>query len=344
MTKAASSVFVRTDSDRTTIVTPKVDLGADVSESTSVELGYEIDAWTGASVDVVTAATGAITEVRNEVDAGVGHRHGDLQLSAGYRFSTETDYTSHGLVLGSRLELGRNNTTLGLDLLGSSDVVGRAGDPLFEQTLWSAGARASLAQVIDPKTIAEVVWETTRLDGFQASPYRFVAIGGDGSCATTAPFCVPEQVPEVRYRNAAFLRARRALAERWSAGLETRFYFDNWGVRSLVIQPELAWRPVKEAVVALRYRYYTQDEASFYRPRYFDSMGVDGYATRDRKLSTFFTHEIGASYLQRFALCGDRVLVGGARVGGSRIEYRAFVGLDHVWALETTLLLGLELP
>jgi len=344
MTKAASAVYVRTDTDRTTIVTPKVELAADVSASTSVEVGYEIDAWTGASVDVITAATGAITEVRNEVDAAVAHQRGDVKLSLGYRFSTEPDYTSHGVVLGSRLELARNNTTLGLDLLGSSDTVGRAGDPLFEQGLWSAGVRGSIAQVIDSKTIAELVWETTRLDGFQGSPYRFVAIGGDGTCASSAPFCISEQVPEVRYRNAAFLRARRALTETVSAGLEGRFYFDTWGVRSFVVQPDVAWQPTKAAVLALRYRYYTQGEASFYRPRYFDVMGVAGYATRDRKLSAFFTHELGASYLHRFTLCGDRVLVGGARVGGSRIEYQAFVGLERVWALELTALLGLELP
>lgn len=343
MTKAASSVFVRTDSDRTTIITPSLSVAADVTSTTNIEASYEIDAWTGASIDVVTAATGAIEEIRHETDVAVAQRLGELSLSASYRFSIEPDYRSHGGVLGGRVELGRKNTTLGLDLLGSIDTVGRAGDPFFEQEQRSAGARASLTQVLGKRTLAEVAWETTRATGYLASPYRWVAIGGDGICNTTAPFCVPENVPDARLRNSVFARGRRALGSTWSAGIEYRFYFDDWGVRSHAIGPDVAWRITEQGVLSLRYRYYTQGEATFYRPRYFDLMSSSGYATRDRKLSTFFSNEVGASFLQRFPLEGrDVVIVAGGRSTVSGIDYRAFVGLDRVLALELTALVGLE--
>lgn len=344
MTRAASAIYVRSDTDQTTIVTPKIDVAANVTASTNVDVAYEIDAWTGASIDVVTAATGAIHETRHEANAGIAHELGALGLHARYRYSTEPDYRSNGLVLGGRLDLARKNTTLGLDMLASDDVVGRAGDPLFARSLRSIGARFSLAQVIDRNTIADVALETSVLDGFQASPYRWVAIGGDGACASTAPFCVPEQVPDFRVRSSAFARVRRSLTRTVSAGLEYRFYFDTWSVRSHAIQPDVAWRLFDRGVLSLRYRYYTQDEASFYRPRYADLMD-NKFVTRDRKLSAFFSNELGASYLHRFELCdGDREIAVGLRSALSRIDYLAFVGLDHVYALELTALVGIELP
>lgn len=344
LTRAASAVYVRTDSDRTTIVTPKVDVAADVAAHTNVAVGYEIDAWTGASVDVVTAATPAIHELRHEVEVSATQELAALRLRAGYRHSTEPDYRSHGLVLGGQLELAHKNTTLGLDVLASDDAVGRAGDPSFDRPLRSLGARLALAQVIDRATLADVALESTVLDGYQASPYRWVAVGGDGTCGGAAPFCVPEHVPERRYRTSVFGRLRRAIARDVAVGLEYRFYFDDWGVRSHAVQPDVAWRVVEHGVLALRYRYYTQGEASFYRPRYFDVMG-SGDLTRDRKLSALFSHELGASYLHRFELQdGARVLTAGLRSSLSRLDYLAFVGLDHVYALELTALVGIELP
>ncbi|MDX2091199.1 MAG: DUF3570 domain-containing protein [Kofleriaceae bacterium] len=345
LTRATSSVYVRSDTDRTTVITPQLAVAANVTTSTNVEVGYEVDAWTGASVDVVTAATRAISERRNELDVGISHQAGRARFSGGYRFSIEPDYRSHGLVLGGRLELANKNTTLGLDLIASSDSVGRAGDPFFERSLRSAGARLSIAQVLDRASIVELVWESTRLDGFQASPYRWVAIGGDGTCASAAPFCIPEHVPDERFRHTLFARGRRALARHWSAGGEYRFYFDDWGIQSHAVQADVAWRVTPASMLSLRYRYYTQDEATFYRPRYFDLMSSGGYFARDRKLSAFLSHELGTTYLHRFELRdGDLALVGGLRAGGAWIDYLAFVGLDHVWVAELTALLGVELP
>lgn len=325
-------------------MTPKVAVSGEVANATSLDVGYEIDAWTGASIDVTTAATARIQEVRHEIDAAITKEHDDVRLNASYRYSTEPDYRSHGVVLGGTLGLADKNTSLGVDLLGSRDQVGRAGDPLFGQSLTSVGTRLSIAQLLDRKSLVELAWETTYLDGFQSSPYRWVAVGGDGTCASTAPFCVPENVPDDRFRHAAYLRGRRALGD-WSAGLEYRFYLDSWDVRSHALQPDVAWQISPNTTLSLRYRYYTQDEASFYRPRYADLMTSNGYVTRDRKLSAFYSQELGTSALRRFELAdGDRVIVAGARATLSQLTYLAFVGLEHVLAFELTAMLALELP
>jgi len=342
ITQASSTVYVRSDSDRTTVVSPQVHVAAEIGAA-SVETTYAVDAWTGASVDVVTAATSAIHEIRNEGTIGGGYDARVARLAASYRYSSEPDYWSHGLVLGAKRELAHKNTALGLDLLLSSDTVGRAGDPLFREALRSAGARAAFSQILDRRSLMELSWETTRINGFQASPYRYVAIGEMGTCAAGAPFCVPEDVPTGRTRNAAVVRARRALDAKLSAGLDYRFYFDSWGLRSHTLQPDLTYRVSRTGILSVRYRYYTQNEARFYRPRYFD-LATTGYITRDRKLSAFYAHEIGANYLHRFELGeGDTVLVAGLRASASYLDYLEFVGLRAVYAFEATAVLGLEL-
>lgn len=344
VTDASSTVYLRSDTDATTILSPTVKV-AGAMDGATLAGTYVVDAWTGASVDVVTAATKAITERRHEVDATAGYAHGIASVSANYRYSYEPDYQSHGLTIGGKVELAGKNTTVALDLLASDDTVGRSGDPSFGLPVKTAGARAAIAQVIDPKTIAEVGWQTTVIDGYQASPYRFVAIGDVGTCASSAPYCIPEQVPDSRIRNAFTLRARRALGRSLSAGVEYRFYFDTWRMLSHAVEPDVTIRISDAARLSLRYRYTTQSEASFYRPRYFDVMDTDGYVTRDRKLSALITNELGVQYLRTLeSEDGDKVLTWGVRSTLSRADYLAYVGLDHVWAIEVTGLVGVALP
>lgn len=346
VTAASSAVYVRTDSDATTVVSPHVRVAGvvDDEDRASVEASYTIDAWTGASIDVITAATEAITERRGEANVGGGYALDDARVAANYRHSTESDYWSHGLMLGAIFDLAQKNTSIAVTGLGSIDTVGRAGDPLFREPAWSAGGRLGLVQVLDRNTVAEVSFESTRAAGFLESPYRWVAIGGTGTCAGDAPFCVPEHVPDVRHRHAAAARARRALGDRLSAGLEYRFYLDSWGVTSHTVEPQLTLIAFEAGLLSLRYRYYTQREARFYRPRYFALDDGGGFVTRDRKLSTLFSNEVGLSYLQRIEVGdGDTVVIAGVRSSVSRLDYLAFVGLDLVVALELTATLGIEL-
>ena len=344
VTDASSTVYVRSDTDATTIISPTVKVAGAAGNATLAGT-YTVDAWTGASVDVVTAATKAIHERRNELDATGGYTHGIVSVSANYRYSHEPDYRSHGLTIGGKAELAGKNTTVSVDLLASDDTVGRSGDPGFGLAQRTIGGRASLAQVIDKKTIAEVGWQTIVVDGYQASPYRFVAIGDVGTCASNAPYCIPEQVPDLRIRNAFTLRARRALGKRVSGGVEYRFYFDDWRIASHTVQPDVAVRIGDASTLSIRYRYTTQSEASFYRPRYFDLMDTAGYVTRDRKLSALVTNEVGVQYLRTLESDdGDKVVTWGLRSTVSRADYLAYVGLDHVWAVELTALVGVAMP
>lgn len=342
-TEATSVVYVRTDSDATTIVSPRVRVAAEVQEAVGLEASYGIDAWSGASIDVVTAATGTIRERRDEINAGARYTRDELTVSGGYRYSTEPDYWSHGATARAALDLRERTTTLALDAFGGLDEVGRAGDPWFRAPLRSAGARATWTQVLGPATLADLSWETTGLDGYQASAYRWVAIGDEATCARGALFCVREQVPDRRWRHALNLRGRHALGDSLSLGLESRLYVDSWGVRSLTAQPDVAWLLSRQGTASLRYRYYTQREADFYRRQYVDLDTTDGHVTRDRKLSPFYGQELGVSYVHEWQISTlGIVLVTGLRASVGRLRYLAFTGLHHVDVLETTGSVGVD--
>jgi hypothetical protein len=61
-TTAASALYSRADTNATTVWSPRLRVAGKVGESLGVETAVALDAWTGASVDVTTAATKAIHE------------------------------------------------------------------------------------------------------------------------------------------------------------------------------------------------------------------------------------------------------------------------------------------
>jgi hypothetical protein len=353
-TTAASALYVRTDTNATTVWAPRERLAARIADTAGLEATVAFDAWTSASIDIVTAATRNLTtgaphvveEVRKEFTGGAYYEVGVATLSGGYRYSGENDYWSHGGVGNLALDLASKNTTLVFSGFGSADQVGRAGDRYWRAEQGSFGGRVGLTQVLDAKSLMQLTWETTHISGYQASPYRYVAVGGNGTCRGSSPseptpFCLPEVVPDERWRSAAVARARRALGSKVSVGLEYRFYFDDWGIMSHTLAPDLQWLVAEHATLSLHYRYYTQDDASFYRPRYLTGP-AQGYLTRDRELSALYSNRLTLGYMQEFELTPHTALTLGARLGVTRFKYLNFVGLTQVGALEATALLSLD--
>jgi len=346
VTTVASSLYARSDTNATTVWSPRVHVAGKLGESAGVDTAIALDSWTAASIDITTAATSAVHEIRSEVTAGGFYEFENATLAAGYRYSTENDYWSNGGVASLTVDMASNNTTLGIAGFGSKDTVGRAGDPGFKKPQSSIGGRLSLTQVLDTKSLLQLSWETTSVEGYQAGPYRFVAVGGTdtGLCAGSAPFCLPEAVPGQRLRSAAIATLRRALGDHASLGASYRFYFDDWGLSSHTLSPDLAWLITEHGTLSLNYRYYTQSDADFYRPRYLGGLGDVKYLTRDRELSSLYSHRIGLGYSHEIDVGeeGGAVLTTAFRGGVTRYEYLAFVGLEQVDALEGTLLLSLD--
>jgi hypothetical protein len=342
--RADAAFYARSDTDDTVVYAPRVHAGARLGDSIELDATYAMDAWTGASIDVVTAATGPIHELRHEINAAASYKIESLTLSGSYRYSTENDYWSNGGLGNLLLDLFDKNSTLALALFGAKDLVGNASDLDFRRPQDSLGGRLTLTQIIDTKTLLQGSVETLRITGYQASPYRWVGVNGVGLCAGVTRSCLPESHPHERMRTAISGRLRRAFGSKLSMGVEFRYYFDDWGVRSDTAATDLALLVGERATLGLSYRFYIQGEADFYQPSYHQPEGTLNYYTRDRKLSKFLSHRIGLEYVHGFALGehGGALFELGGRAGVTRIIYEEFLGLPSVDVLEFTGMLALS--
>jgi hypothetical protein len=340
----SSAVFVRTDSDHTVVISPRARVEKQLGAASTVDVSYAADVWTSASVDIRASASRPVTEQRDELDFALSHTLEDLTLTTSYRYSVENDYESHGATGGGSLNLADNNTTLALNLYGFLDSVGRSGDPKFDRGLATLGTRFSFTQVLDSKMLAQATYELAHLDGYQASPYRFVGIGGTGFGCLGAVQCLAEHEPDARTRHAFAVLLRRALTDQISLGGNYRFYLDNWGLSSHTLAVQLGWTMSGDTSLALRYRFYTQDGVRFYKPIYATLPTKDEFTTRDREQSPMHDHRIGLDLQQKAGIGGERgaTLVFNAGVGGDFYTYDDFVGLKSTKALELTFAVTLE--
>jgi hypothetical protein len=339
--EVGTALYVRSDSDDTTVVAPRLRYKADVAEATSVSAVYAVDVWTSASIDIVTSASSRpVTEQRDEIDLSLDHEFTDVIVTTAYRYSVEPDYVSHGLSGGFSYDFAQNNATLAVGLNVSSDEVGRAGDPEFSRDVSTSGGRLSFTQVLDVDTVATAVYELSRTTGFLSSAYRFVAIGLEWGCATPAPLCVPEVNPGERLRHALALSGRRSLGESVSVGAGYRLYLDDWGVLSHTVQADLGYLAGEHTLLAARYRFYTQGAADHYRPFY---LQPEPYVTTDKELSSLSSHRLALELEQGFEFVGDRQLITTFSIAPLLYTYDDFPPLEKITGIEFNAALTLVL-
>jgi hypothetical protein len=344
-----TGVFVRADSDHTVVVSPRIHLNQSVTEDTKVDLTYAADVWTSASIDIRASASLPVTEQRDELDVGITHAFEDLTLSAGYRFSIENDYKSHGATGSASIDLAEHNSTLAFTGYTFGDTVGRSGTPGFARALVTVGARLSFTQLFGPTTLGQLTYELSHLNGYQASPYRWVGFGGTGFGCQAAPqqdpntlTCLPEHEPDTRTRHALALVVRHGLFERLSIGGSYRVYVDSWSLLSHTFGAQLGLLLGADSLVTLRYRYYTQNGVNFYHEVYAAPSNRNTFTTRDREQSPMQDQHLGIELEQKVAVNERAKLVFRLSVGGGLYSYAAFVGLQQVTALDVSFAVSLE--
>lgn len=342
---ASSSVYVRTDSDHTTVVTPRIHVGSKVQPATRVDLTYSADVWTSASIDIRTSASKtAVTEQRDELNVGGSHELEDGSLTASYRFSTEPDYKSHGVTLGASRDFAQKNTTLALSGSGLFDQVGRAGDPAFSRSSRTFVLRASATQLLDNVTWIQGIYEISYASGYLASPYRFVGIGpASPRCSGEGNVCVRESLPDQRTRHAFALIARRALTEHVALGLSYRFYVDGWNIKSNTAQATFSVMPSATTRMSLEYRFYTQTAARYYEVNIPSLAALGRYTTRDKELSPFMSHALMLNFDQAIHVGDTSVVHLAAALGPTFYMFSDFFAYDHLRALEATIAARVDL-
>lgn len=341
--EAASAVYVRTDTDHTVVIAPRLRVTAPIVETTRVSVTYAADVWTSASVDIMASASKVpVTEQRDEIDVSLDHEFEDVTVTAAYRVSMEPDYLSNGGSGGFKWDFADNNSTLAVGVSGSSDDVGRAGDPGFSRKTGTLGGRLSFTQVLGVGTLAQGMYELSRITGYQGSPYRFVPIG-DAECTSAtegqsglSSVCSPEANPNERLRHAASLEMRQALSEVVSLGGAYRFYTDDWGIRSHTLRADIAWKLDTDTVLSPRYRFYVQNAANHYRSRY---LVAQKYVTNDKELSPLSSHRIALELDRVWHFSASSTLTTTLSGAALFYSYDDFLPLDHITAFEANVAL-----
>lgn len=344
---AGSSVYVRSDTDKTTVIAPRWHIGAPVADTTRVDLVYTADVWTSASIDIRTSASKRkVTEQRDEINTTVTQEFSDLSLSGTYRYSHEYDYQSHGGTLSGSYAMAEKSTTLDFRLGATFDAVGRAGDQNFDKSVRNLNLRLGLTQLIDQNTFIQVIYEIMDSNGFNSSAYRYVGFGTSNALCkyanaspTDKQYCVPERNPNDRLKHAFAVNFRRALGESLSLGLGYRFYFDSWAVASHTGTVELGWSPSTDLLLALRYRFYMQGAAKHYKQRfdYIDAEQMPAFSN-DKELSSFMAHRLAFDIEKEVELDerGHKLSIV-LSIAPSIFMYSNYAPLSQISAIETTL-------
>jgi hypothetical protein len=261
---------------------------------------FLVDAITSASASSGAANAEPFTERRYEAGLGYTHEFDPFTVAVDAKYSTESDYKSRYASARGQVELGQKNTVLGLGVGVSFDTVSAAGTQgPVQLTLRCDAMRpgatscplhtylvyASASQIVSPEAVVGVSVDVSALRGYQSNPYR-QAIAGET--------LVAERHPTDRNRQ-AFAATGRYYEPRTRTALigSYRYYRDSWEIHAHT--PEL--RIVQEIGytidASLRYRYYTQDGASFFRSRYpADDPQMAQFVSDDVKLSSFSGHTI----------------------------------------------------
>jgi hypothetical protein len=283
------------DSDRTFISTSTAAARGTIKDKVTVGARYLVDVITSASVDVVTAATGAFHETRHEAEGSLDYHDGTRTAGASYIYSVENDWESHTANAGFSHDLAQHNVTLGLGGTFVYNSVGRAHDPNFRRRLLVGGGTASLTVTPSPRDLVSLSYTLAYLSGYQASPYRFVFFTEGMGRAS-----VPETDPDTRMRHALTLRWNRHLFTDSALQSHVRGYLDDWGVASVTAGTEYLVG-FGQWMLGLHVRGYFQNHASFYQPSYATPMR---YMTADRELATFVDGFGGARVVWRRAHLG----------------------------------------
>lgn len=278
-----------------TIDGPSVLVRKSIADQVSVSANYYADNITSASIDAVTQAS-PYTENRVQTSIGADYLYEKSILSYSYTNSTENDYDAITHAFGISQEMFGGLTTISLGYSFGDNIVGKSTDTTFEKPATFKNYRASVAQVLTKNLIMSFNYDIITDEGFLNNPYRQVRFISADPVGYTF---IDEKYPDTRTTNAASLGFRYYLPYRAAVFANYRFFSDSWSIRADTFEIGYVHPLEEKWTFEASYRYYTQDQASFYSDLYPD-FGVvlpDFYA-RDKELSNFsdVSINIGVTY------------------------------------------------
>jgi hypothetical protein len=305
-----------------TVVHPQVDLGTDIGNHVTLDLGYSADAVTGATAtiyqaDAVTGAT-EFSDFRNEGRVALGFQGRRSRLSFATTLGTERDYITRQFGGSASIDLPGRNTSIALAYSHSfDDVCDRANTNLMPlerialtkddpceksggiigkntagRTTWRDvsidTAQTTLTQNLSPTMNLQIALYGQIVEGFQSNPYRRVRVG---------PNSPQEHIPDTRDRWSVTARLNRYMPRLRSAvHFSARFYNDSWEIYSGDVELAYSQYFGNSLLLKFRARAFQQTAAKFFKDAFFyETESTAGeYFTGDRELSPVRSALLGA--------------------------------------------------
>lgn len=267
---------------------PSVLVRKALSNSVSVSANHYVDKVSAASVDVVTTAS-PYEEERKENSVGLDYLAGKAIYSLAYTKSKENDFIAKAFNFGASQDFFGDLTTLSFGYAVGEDVVGRTGDPLFQESADRQHFRFGLTQVITKNMLASLSHEFITDEGYLNNPYRQVRyVNAEG----TGTLNQSEVYPRTRASEATAVRIGYYLPWRSGVHVEYRIFEDSWGIDSkdwglTYVHPlPNGWE------AEANFRQYEQSAADFYSDL-FPYQDAQNFLARDKELSTFDSQSFG---------------------------------------------------
>jgi hypothetical protein len=290
----ADVLYHRYEGGGVTIDGPSLLVRKKVAENYSVSANYYVDMVSSASIDVLTTAS-PYEETRKQGSLAVDALNGKTQYTLSFTNSDENDYTANTASFDVSQALFGELTTLSMGFSRGWDEVRKRGDAEFEEPVDRRSYRVGLSQIVTPKLMLGLAYETITDEGFLNNPYRSVRYLDAENPAGFA--FQPEVYPSTRTSNAVAFNARYFLPYRAVAFAEYRWFTDTWGIDANNVRLGYT-HPIGERwVLEGGYRWYDQSSADFYSDL-FPRRDAQNFLARDKELSTFTSHmlSVGASY------------------------------------------------
>jgi hypothetical protein len=290
----ADVLYHRYEGGGVTIDGPSLLVRKKFAERYSISANYYVDMISSASIDVVTTAS-PYEEERNQVSLAFDALNDKTRYSVGLSGSDENDYTASTASFDISQDMFGDLTTVSLGFSRGWDEVRRRGDSEFEEPVDRRSYRLGLTQIVTPKLMMGLAYETITDEGFLNNPYRSVRYLDPDSAAGFA--FQPEVYPRTRTSNAASLNASYFLPYRAALHGEYRWFTDTWGIDANTVRVGYTQPLGQRWVLEGGYRWYDQSAADFYSDL-FPRRDFQNFLARDKELSTFTSHMLsaGATY------------------------------------------------
>lgn len=280
----------------TRVLQPLVYIEKDIpDERLTVSAEYMLDAISSASIAAgaaaVTGGDNVFTELRHEATFRIASRIKNWQLGSFFRYSTESDYISRSFGVSLARDVFQRAGTVSISYAYNFDRVFQIRANIRDLLPWTSIGDSNLIQIhylaltyshaLHRTVLAGVSLEGIHAEGPQDNAYR------------TTRDARHEAHPLLRRRLAPSGFLRIAIPQ---AGMvlepRYRYYSDDWHIQAHAIDPRIHVRFAKYIRLRLRYRFYWQSQAFFWRDDgIYEPDAV--YVSADPKMASFHSHTPG---------------------------------------------------